>query len=264
MCGRIRGRRWDPEGLFPWSKVKAIGVLDKVESGYLKGKAAVKNVLKERGKGGEFKVNGRSVRLPVGVKPGGTFIPGDKELAARYPEGVRFNKDGFPDFKPYRAVDPQTGKGIAVKISMTGSRTQDFKRANAAAGYKKTPEGFTWHHNEDAETMELVMQDIHDATPHTGGNAIVKAANGGLSVSDKATSYMIKAGMILAPNAAFAAENGGSRGLGLAMDAVEFIDPTGLGGEFTSGLRELHQNDQLMKGRLEKYAEAFEDGFGTK
>lgn len=53
-----------------------------------------------------------------------------------------------------------------------------------------------------------------------------------------------------------------ARGIGLARDALGIIDLTGFGG--TSGLRELHQNDHWMQGRLEKYEEAFENGHGTR
>lgn len=35
-----------------------------------------------------------------------------------------------------------------------------------------TPDGFTWHHNEEPGKMQLVNADIHQANVHTGGKSI--------------------------------------------------------------------------------------------
>jgi hypothetical protein len=56
-----------------------------------------------------------------------------------------------------------------VKIEFTGSRPRDFKAANKAAGFKTTPEDYTWHHHQDGTTMQLVPREIHRLTGHTGG-----------------------------------------------------------------------------------------------
>lgn len=74
-------------------------------------------------------------------------------------------KDGYPDLSPYSEK--------TVSINMTGNDYTDFKRANAAAGYENTPEGFTWHHHQDGHTMQLVPEDLHGNVPHTGGASIV-------------------------------------------------------------------------------------------
>ena len=75
--------------------------------------------------------------------------------------GVPFNNNGFPDFS---SVAVQT-----VQIQYTGTRLGDYAAANEAAGLDYTPDGFTWHHVEDGTTMQLVPEDIHAATGHTGG-----------------------------------------------------------------------------------------------
>ncbi len=36
----------------------------------------------------------------------------------------------------------------------------------------KTPDGFTWHHNEEKGLMQLVDTETHSITRHTGGKAI--------------------------------------------------------------------------------------------
>lgn len=76
-------------------------------------------------------------------------------------------KDGYPDFSPFAKK--------SVRIDMKGDYVDDFRNANKAAGYGDTvapPEGMTWHHHEDGQTMLLVPQDVNRA-PHTGGSSIV-------------------------------------------------------------------------------------------
>jgi hypothetical protein len=36
----------------------------------------------------------------------------------------------------------------------------------------ETPDGYTWHHNEETGKMQLVDTEIHSKTGHTGGRAI--------------------------------------------------------------------------------------------
>jgi hypothetical protein len=75
--------------------------------------------------------------------------------------GIPFKSTGYPNFSGVAKVQ--------VRIVQTGTRAGDFRAANAAAGLRKTPEGYTWHHHEDGTTMELVPRDIHAQTGHTGG-----------------------------------------------------------------------------------------------
>jgi hypothetical protein len=88
------------------------------------------------------------------------------KIRQKYPNSVYFTGSGFPDFAPYAKVK--------VKIKYTGNRAKDFDLANKAAGFKRTPRGWTWHHHHDAETMLLVPTDLHDAIRHTGGIATSK------------------------------------------------------------------------------------------
>ncbi len=52
---------------------------------------------------------------------------------------------------------------------------KDEVLANKSAGLLKTPEGMTWHHHDDGETMMLVDEKLHDAVRHTGGDAITRS-----------------------------------------------------------------------------------------
>lgn len=113
-------------------------------------------------------INGRR---PINSKYAGRVFDGDKwspDLAKKYPDGVRFTNEGFPDFSPYAEV--------TVEIEdLTGKYALDARAANEAVGLPRTPDGFVWHHVEDAHTMQLLPQDIHAAVRHTGGAAVLRS-----------------------------------------------------------------------------------------
>jgi YHS domain-containing protein len=92
-----------------------------------------------------------------------------RQLAAECPEGVRFDKDGYPDFSPYKYEDLEAGQKNEVSVEVTGRRGKDEALTNKAAGFEKTPDGYTWHHHQDGSTMQLVRKDVHEAVRHTGG-----------------------------------------------------------------------------------------------
>lgn len=99
-----------------------------------------------------------------------TKKPGDhkkfEELAKKYPEGVRYDKQAYIDFGPYIIKE--------VKLKKFVNRRSDNKKANELAGFPKTPDGMTWHHHQDGKTMQLVPTDLHKACPHTGGVSTTK------------------------------------------------------------------------------------------
>ena len=108
-------------------------------------------------------------RQPINAEYAGKVYPLDKlpeDLRRKYPHSVPFTGTGHPDFSRYAQKK--------VKIKMTGDRGKDESRANKIAGLKKRPEGYTWHHHHDGETMMLVPEDLHLKIKHTGGAAIVK------------------------------------------------------------------------------------------
>lgn len=109
-------------------------------------------------------------------------FPEGSAQAKKYPKGVKFTSDGYPDFSPYAEkivkFDPPSLEAKAAKKCLTGNCTSDFKLANEMAGFKETPAGFTWHHKEDMMTMELVPQDLHSVAfggvAHNGGESLLK------------------------------------------------------------------------------------------
>jgi filamentous hemagglutinin len=115
-------------------------------------------------------------RLPSGRYPqnftyAGKVYDGPQwtpELAERYPNGVRFTADGFPDFAPYATAT------VAIEPHFVGNYTSDITTATELAGLTRVPDGYTWHHHQDTRTMQLVPVDLHEAVRHAGGTSIMK------------------------------------------------------------------------------------------
>lgn len=105
------------------------------------------------------------------------------ELEKKYPDGVHFSKDGYPEFERYAAkkvsFDLPSKESLANGTCLTGNYNHDFAMANKAAGFgnypNSTPKGWTWHHSEDMKTLYLIPQDLHRAIRHTGGASLIKA-----------------------------------------------------------------------------------------
>ena len=110
-------------------------------------------------------------KADLGARPGTTppqIDPATRaRLAGQYPNGVRFTRAGYPVFTPY-SVERVHVDGL------TGAKS-DFALANQAAGFDRTPAGYTWHHVEDGRTMELVPSDLHGQVRHTGGVAALQS-----------------------------------------------------------------------------------------
>jgi hypothetical protein len=115
-------------------------------------------------------------RLPSGKYPAnfdyaGRVYDGPRwtlELGEKYPAGVRFTDDGFPDFEPYASAK------VTFDPHFAGDRRIDEAEANRQAGLPETPLESTWHHHQDTRTMLLVPTDLHDAVRHAGGVSIMK------------------------------------------------------------------------------------------
>ena len=92
-----------------------------------------------------------------------------RQLDAKYPAGVKFTRDGYPDFGPYIYTNKSTGKPVQVifKNGFQG-RSADFAKANRLFD---PPDGYTWHHHQDGKTLQLIPTDLHEAIRHSGGIA---------------------------------------------------------------------------------------------
>jgi hypothetical protein len=115
-------------------------------------------------------------RLPIGHRYAGKDFPREKLPKEYQAQGLHIDADGFPEFEPYALTLPNGKK--SVRIEYTGSRDADFDAANAAAGLKRTPDDYVWHHHQHLGEMILIPRDLHDAVKHTGGVAVHKHATG--------------------------------------------------------------------------------------
>ena len=112
-----------------------------------------------------------SGRYPANFEYAGRVYDGPRwtpELAAKYPDGVRFTDDGFPDFEPYAQAK------VTFEPHFDGDRRTDEEEANRKANLEETPLECTWHHHQDTRTMLLVPRDLHKAIRHAGGVSIMK------------------------------------------------------------------------------------------
>jgi hypothetical protein len=63
---------------------------------------------------------------------------------------------------------------LATEGSKATGHRLDQAAANLKAGFKETPAGYTWHHNEDLGLMQLVKEDVHSEFWHSGGMSLNK------------------------------------------------------------------------------------------
>jgi filamentous hemagglutinin len=115
-------------------------------------------------------------RLPPNHQYAGQAYPSELLPPKYRQKGVRFSKEGHPDFAPHARELPN-GKNY-VEIEYTGSRRADEVLATKKAKLDEIPDGWTWHHAEDMKTMYLVPTDLHRAVTHSGGAAKYKHASG--------------------------------------------------------------------------------------
>ena len=132
--------------------------------------------------------------------------------------------NGFPDFS-----------SVAIKSvnleRITGNQAFDRAAANAAAGLESAPEGYVWHHAETgvegvpSMTMQLVPENIHSATAHTGPAAYARAVGGLLAdvLTDPTTYLSIGIGAflsVMAPSPVNANEDQMLQAMSLQQTAV--------------------------------------------
>ena len=112
--------------------------------------------------------NGLAALKKAGIKSREDLIALHKE----FPEGIPFNKRGFPDFTI--ASYKVNGKPTIMNIGKAGTREEDIAKANLMFRQqygKDVPTGYTWHHMEDGRLM-LVRSDVHQLVDHGGSVAM--------------------------------------------------------------------------------------------
>ena len=109
----------------------------------------------------------KTVELPDGEVIEGTFPVFESEFNVIIAEELYQENDSV-HFKIandtlYQAISENPN--LATELELSQSDVQSLSQG-------QTPEDFTWHHNEEPGVLQLVDQETHDQTGHTGGRAI--------------------------------------------------------------------------------------------
>ncbi len=126
-------------------------------------------------------INGERAKLPgrdrEGWDPEARVLKFEEGTPAAKlaPNGVQYDTQGNPDFRPYQLDEVQID-------NFTSDRDKNFAAARDAMRKKlndpnwQKPDGYTWHEERDMKTMRLVPTAIHSKAPHTGGIAVAQEA----------------------------------------------------------------------------------------
>lgn len=100
----------------------------------------------------------------------GVFPVFDSEYDAQLPENLykASDKEQFKECNKQLKEAVEKDPELAKKF--TPEQLEQIKNGD-------TPDGYTWHHNEERGKMQLVDSDIHAKTGHTGGKTIWGGGN---------------------------------------------------------------------------------------
>ena len=107
----------------------------------------------------------KEVVTDTGEKVKGVFPQFESKVDIQLPEDLQ----QVPDRTQFAECNKQLQEKVANNPELRSQFTED-QLADIEDGY--TPEGYTWHHNEEIGKMQLVDTDIHSQTRHTGGRNI--------------------------------------------------------------------------------------------
>jgi len=100
---------------------------------------------------------------------------------------IRFDEKGFPKFKSFFKVKLKKDLWINTRerhfdMANKALRNELATNSRLKARFTKvqikqiekciTPNGYTWHHHQDAGVLQLVDEDLHSKTHHIGGYTI--------------------------------------------------------------------------------------------
>jgi len=73
--------------------------------------------------------------------------------------------------KAWESLEQQKGKEYIENTYGISQRTKGIRNGTWP---NKSPRRYTWHHNGDISTMELVDLEVHDVFKHKGGASAVR------------------------------------------------------------------------------------------
>jgi hypothetical protein len=112
----------------------------------------------------------KEVELPDGTRIEGVFPKFESLYDAKLDESQYEESDA----KHFKEANSQLKDAIENDPEIRGQFT-DEQIEQIEAG--DTPEGYVWHHSEEAGTLQLVDSTIHAQTGHTGGRSIWGGGN---------------------------------------------------------------------------------------
>lgn len=107
----------------------------------------------------------KEVVTDTGEKVKGVFPQFESKTDIQLPEDLY----QAPDRTQFAECNKQLQEKVAGDQELRSQFTED-QLADIEDGC--TPEGYTWHHNEEIGKMQLVDSDIHNLTRHTGGRNV--------------------------------------------------------------------------------------------
>ncbi|WP_394140023.1 HNH endonuclease [Cytobacillus oceanisediminis] len=112
------------------------------------------------------------VEMPSGTSINGTFPEFDAEYEVYIDESLYLQSDyvhfSYANQELYDEI--QMNPELAEDLGLSQQDIQGLAKGD-------TPEGFTWHHNQEPGVLELVEEDVHAATGHTGGRELWGGGN---------------------------------------------------------------------------------------
>ena len=100
-----------------------------------------------------------------GNKVTGVFAKFESSFDAQLPADMLKASDKEQFTECNRQLWGAANKDPAVAGKFSGEQFEQIRNGD-------TPDGFTWHHNEECGKMQLVRSDVHAQTGHTGGRSI--------------------------------------------------------------------------------------------
>jgi DNase/tRNase domain of colicin-like bacteriocin len=106
----------------------------------------------------------RTVEMQNGQNITGVFPSFDVEFEVNIDESLYLQSDyvhfSYANQELYNFIEADPG--LAEDLGLTPQEVEGLLKGD-------TPEGFTWHHNEEPGVLQFINQEEHENTGHTGG-----------------------------------------------------------------------------------------------
>jgi hypothetical protein len=149
----------------------AVGVIDIVDGPDVAGAEGIETrndhlLGMEHAETGVF-FEAKAVELPSGEIVEGTFPVFESKFSVVLTEDVYLNSDSFhfsaANETLYESI--QQNPQLAPELGLTPEEIEGLS-------HNITPEGYVWHHSEEPGVLQLVDEEIHHNTGHTGGREL--------------------------------------------------------------------------------------------